>query len=86
MMSYKTALAAAALVLSFGVGSATAQQAPAPAPATPAPATTTKTPDANTLPSATVVAKCAAEADKQGLQGDARGAFTTECEAKAGKQ
>ena len=84
MMSYKTALAAAALVLSFGVGSATAQQAPAPA--TPAPATTTKAPDANTLPSATVVAKCAAEADKQGLQGDARGAFTTECEAKTGKQ
>ena len=84
MTSFKIALASAALVLCFGTGSAMAQAA-APAPAaTTAPTKTT--PDDNTTPSATVVAKCTAEADKQGLQADAKGAFLTDCEKKAGKQ
>ena len=38
--------------------------------------------DMTVKPSATVVAKCAAAADSQGLVGDARGAFTHQCEMK----
>ena len=90
MTSYKTALAAAALALCFGAGSAMAQTTTTPAaPAPTAPDNSTLkggTPENDTNASATVVAKCTADAEKQGLQGDAKGAFMTDCEKKAGKQ
>jgi len=88
MTSYKTALAAAALALCFGAAPAMAQTTTTPAaPAAPDNSTLKGgTPENDTNASATVVAKCTAEAEKQGLQGDAKGTFMTDCEKKAGKQ
>ena len=80
MTKFKTTLASAALILCFGAGSAFAQAATPAAPAAAA------APANNSTATATDVAKCAAEADKQGLTGDARGTFTADCEKKAGKQ
>jgi len=91
MTSFKTTLAVSTLVLCFGVGSALAQTTSNPTPpANPAnpssPATTV--PNGATgnkggndpNPSASVVTECAAKAEQQGLVGDAKGAFLTECE------
>jgi len=96
MTSFKTTLAVSTLVLCFGVGSALAQTTtgnPAPA-ANPANPATTTTPNGATgnkggndpNPSASVVAECAAKADQQGLVGDAKGAFLTECENTPAKK
>jgi hypothetical protein len=91
MTSFKTSLAVSTLVLCFGIGSALAQTTPGnpTPPANPAnPSTTTPVPNGATgnkngndpNPSASVVAECAAKAEQQGLVGDAKGAFLTECE------
>lgn len=97
MTSFKTTLAASTLVLCFGVGSALAQTTsgnPAPA-ANPANPATTTAPNAATgnkgggndpNPSASVVTECAAKAEQQGLVGDAKGAFLTECENMPAKK
>ena len=80
---------AAPSALFFGAGSAFAQTTtPAnPAPASPAsPQGTPPLPksagqgNTEANPSASVVAECEAKAEQQGLMGDAKGAFLTDCE------
>jgi len=85
MTALKSALGAAALVLCFGAGSALAQNTPGnnttttTTGATPVgPQTGGNTNTAN--PSASVVQECEAKAEQQGLSGDAKGAFLTDCE------